>query len=151
MYTGEFAKYTQFTGANVLAAPCQWQLGNAEHAHRQIKQAWTCQHPKDHLFQPRQAFGLNHAAAYIQDQARQRDLDRADGFAGITADTQALWPRICLQAMVKRRHDQPNRAAVDIAKSVTSDLLVGRADIRTSRAANAAQCVLEPGISSHLA
>src|SRR6266566_4437776 len=94
---------------------------------------------------------FSHAAAHIQDQARQRYLYRTDGFAGVTADTQALWSRVCLQAMVKRRHDQPDRAAVDIAKGVTADLLVGRADVRTGRAANAAQCVLEPGVGSHLA
>src|SRR5262249_14063747 len=143
MHPRELAKYTQAASAQVIAASCEWKLGYTEQSHCSIKQAWAGHRPKDHLFQPRQAFGLNHAAAHIQDQARQRCFDRADGFADVATDTQALWPCTCLQAMVKRRHDQPDSATVDIAKGVTSDLLVGRADVRTGRAAYAAQRLFE--------
>ena len=52
--------------------------------------------------------------------------------------------------MVERRYNQANCAAVDVAKDVTSDLLVGRADVGTGSAAYTAQCLFKMRISSHL-
>src|SRR6266702_4638924 len=150
MYTREHAHDTKFTGTNVAAASCHRKLGNAKKSHPYIKQAWTRHRPKDHLLQPRQPIRLNHATAHVQDQVRQGYLDRAHGFAGVTAYTQTLRSRICLESVVERRYYQSNCATVDVAEDVTSDLLVGRADVGTGRAAYAAQRLFKMRISPHL-
>src|SRR5205085_5995719 len=78
------------------------------------------------------------------------NLDRADGFTGITTDAKTLWPRICFDAMMKRRHDQPDSSTVNIAEHMSAHLLIRGTDIGAGRTANAAQRLLETGISSHL-
>src|SRR5215469_3035303 len=98
---------------------------------------WSRHDAKDHPFQPRQTFCLNDTTAHIQDQVWEWYLDRADSFTRITTDTQALWPSISLQAVVKRSHNQPDSTTINVAECVPSNLLVRRADVRTGRATNA--------------
>src|SRR5206468_1426414 len=66
------------------------------------------------------------------------------------AHTQALWTSACIKPMVKRCYNQANCATVDVAKGMTSDLLVGWANISTGGTAYAAQCLFKMRISSHL-
>src|SRR5258708_38220213 len=53
--------------------------------------------------------------------------------------------------MMKWCHDQPDCAAVDVTEGVSSDLLIGWVDIRTRRAAYAAQRIFKTRIGPHLA
>ena len=52
-------------------------------------------------------------------------------------------PAAALQAVVERRHDEPDRTSVDVAEAVTADDLIRRADVRAGAAADAVQRVAQ--------
>src|SRR5207244_3956176 len=78
-------------------------------------------------------------------------LDRANRLTGVTTDTQALWSRTRCNAMMERRHDQTDSAAVDVPERVASYLLIGWADVGAGRTTDTAQSIFETRISAHLA
>src|SRR5690606_28823263 len=82
---------------------------------------------------------LGDPLADVHDQPGDRDLGRTDRLAGIAGDAQALRPGSVLQPVVHGRHDQPDRAGVDVAEEVAADDLVGRADVRAGPAADTLQ------------
>src|SRR5260370_6809431 len=52
--------------------------------------------------------------------------------------------------MMERRHNQSDSATVDIAKSVSAHLLIGRTNVGAGRATYAAQSLFKMRISPHL-
>src|ERR1700676_3984848 len=106
--------------------------------------------PKDKFLDPVQTFCLHDAAAYIEEQARQGDLDRADSFAGITTDAETLWPCPGLKTVQERGDNQANSPAINMAEGMSSHLLIGWTDVGTGSTTNAAQCIFKAGVSAHL-
>ncbi len=80
---------------------------------------------------------------HVEDLARQRDADRADGLAGVAGEAEALRSGDGVDAVEERCHDEPDRAGVDMPEDVPADLAIGRADVRARRAADAMQRLAE--------
>jgi len=87
----------------------------------------------------RQAEAFRNFGAPVEDLARQGDVHRADGLAGVATDAEGLGAGIGGQTVVGRRHHQADRAGVDVAEDVAAHYLEGRAGVGAGAAANAAQ------------
>jgi hypothetical protein len=57
----------------------------------------------------------------VQNLPWERDVDRADGLAGVTGNAETLGADVVLKAVVKRRIHKANCSAVDVAENVTAD------------------------------
>src|SRR6266487_1999453 len=146
----KFAQYAKVTSTNIPAAPCNRKLTYTGKPSEETKDAGMGHRTENKFLDPVQAFCLHCTMTNVENQAWQRYFDGTNSFAGITADTEALWTCSGLKAMQEWSDDKSNSATVDIAEGVAAHLLIGWADVGTGSTTNAAQCIFETGIIAHL-
>ena len=78
-------------------------------------------------------------------------LDRADRLAGIAGEAHALRLGDRVEPVMELRHDQADRAGVDVAEDMAADFAIRRADIGAGAAADAVQRLPELRHRAHLA
>src|SRR5579864_5895835 len=125
------------------SAAHEWTLKNCAGPSQRAEHRGTREHGERRLLLERQAVRGCQPPPILQDLSRQRDIDRTRCLAGIAGNAEALRTGVVLEAVMERRIDQTDCAAVDITKGVTSDRGVGGTGARACAASDAAQRIYE--------
>src|SRR5579885_2130036 len=108
-----------------------WELPDAGEARHETKEARMGHRTKNQPFHAGQPLCLHCTMPHIQNQAGEGNFYRTNGLARVATHEKALGTGSSIDTMMKWRHNQANRAAIDMSKSMTSHLLIGWADVGT--------------------